>query len=64
MTVEEAAHLLKVHSSTVYRLIRAGEMGSVRIGRAVRVSEEDVRSFIEGHRENGAHRETRMEKLR
>ena len=42
LTVQEVADLMRVSSMTVYRLIKAGELPAVRVGRAFRVSETDV----------------------
>ena len=42
LTVQEVADLMRVSSMTVYRLIKAGELPAVRVGRSFRVSEPDV----------------------
>ena len=42
LTVAEVAARLKVHPITVRRLIKAGRLPVVRVGRAVRVRAEDV----------------------
>lgn len=38
LKVSEVAERLRVSKMTVYRLIEAGEMKSVRIGRSIRIS--------------------------
>jgi excisionase family DNA binding protein len=38
---------MRVSKMTVYRLIRAGKLPAVRIGRAFRVREEDVESYLD-----------------
>jgi excisionase family DNA binding protein len=44
LTVREVAERLHLHPITVRRLIASGRLAAVRIGRAVRVREEDVLS--------------------
>ena len=46
LTVQEVADLMRVSSMTVYRLIKAGELPAVRVGRAFRVSETDVDAYL------------------
>ena len=46
LTVQEVANLMRVSSMTVYRLIKAGELPAVRVGRAFRVSETDVDAYL------------------
>jgi excisionase family DNA binding protein len=46
LTVQEVADLLRVSTMTVYRLIKAGDLPAVRVGRSFRVSEEDVDAFL------------------
>jgi excisionase family DNA binding protein len=38
---------MRVSKMTVYRLIRAGKLPAVRIGRAFRVREEDVETYLD-----------------
>jgi excisionase family DNA binding protein len=45
-TVEEAAELLSLSRAQVYRLIEVGELGSLKIGKARRVSAEQLVEFI------------------
>lgn len=45
--VAEAARRLSVGKSTVYRLIRKGELPSYRIGRLRRIRADDVRDMID-----------------
>jgi excisionase family DNA binding protein len=44
--VAEVAELLRVSSMTVYRLIHAGELSAVRVGKSYRIREEDVDRYI------------------
>ena len=46
LTVEEAANLLGVGRSTMYGLIRDGEVESVQIGRLRRVPTEALPQFL------------------
>jgi excisionase family DNA binding protein len=46
MTVGEVAAVLRVSNMTVYRLINAGELAAVRIGRSFRVREEDLDRYL------------------
>ncbi|MGQ0617780.1 MAG: helix-turn-helix domain-containing protein [Acidimicrobiia bacterium] len=46
LTVAEVAELLRVSSMTVYRLIKAGEIGAVRVGRSYRLREDDVDAYL------------------
>ncbi len=46
MTVGEVASVLRVSSMTVYRLINAGELAAVRIGRSFRVRAEDLDEYL------------------
>ncbi len=45
LTVEEAAERLAVGRTTVYRLIRSGELDSVRVGRLRRVHVEAIDAY-------------------
>ena len=38
--------MLRVSSMTVYRIIKAGELAAVRVGRSFRVREEDVDTYL------------------
>ncbi|MDQ4117605.1 MAG: helix-turn-helix domain-containing protein [Actinomycetota bacterium] len=45
LTVEEAAEVLRVGRTTIFHLIRTGELATVQIGRLRRVSMESLRQF-------------------
>lgn len=47
LMVEEAAERLKISRDYVYRLIKDGELASVKIGRSRRISEACIAEFIE-----------------
>ena len=46
LTVAEVAALMRVSKMTVYRLVHAGELSAVRVGRSFRVSEEAVHEYL------------------
>lgn len=45
-TVAEVADQLRVSNMTVYRLINAGALPAVRVGRSYRLREEDIDSYL------------------
>lgn len=45
LRVKEVAERLSVHPETVYRLVCNSELASVRVGRAVRISEAALEQF-------------------
>jgi len=45
-TVGEVAAALRVSNMTVYRLINAGELPAVRIGRSFRLPAADVEQYV------------------
>jgi excisionase family DNA binding protein len=51
LTVKEAGERLRIIESTVFRLLRGRQLKGVKIGRALRFTEEELRDFIERHRE-------------
>lgn len=46
LTPEEAAQTLGIGRSKVYELLRAGSLGSVRIGASRRIPVEALRAYI------------------
>jgi len=49
-TVNEIADILKVKPLTIYRLIKAGKIHTINVGRAVRISDSEFKRFTEqGH---------------
>jgi len=46
LTVAEVAALMRVSRMTVYRLVHAGELASVRVGRSFRVPERAVHDYL------------------
>ena len=46
VTVGEVAALLRVSNMTVYRLVQAGRLPAVRVGRSYRIREDDVDKYL------------------
>jgi excisionase family DNA binding protein len=46
LTVREVASMLRVSNMTVYRLINAGELPAVRVGKSFRLREDDVDRYL------------------
>ena len=46
LTVQEVAELMRVSTMTVYRLIKAGDLPAVRVGRSFRVRDVDVDAYL------------------
>jgi len=54
LSVNEAARVLGVERSTIYRLLRAGELQAIRVGRRRKFRPEDLDSYLERNRETVA----------
>ena len=48
LTVDDVAGVLEVDRSTIYRYIQDGSLAALKLGREYRLSERDVRAFLEG----------------
>jgi excisionase family DNA binding protein len=46
LTVAEVANVMRVSKMTVYRLVHAGELPAVRVGRSFRVPEQAVDAYL------------------
>jgi len=46
LTAAEVAEAMRVSTMTVYRLIKAGSLPAVRVGRSYRVAEDDLDRFL------------------
>ena len=46
LTVAEVAGLLRVSNMTVYRLIKAGDLPAIRVGKNFRIRRSDVESYL------------------
>jgi excisionase family DNA binding protein len=51
LTAVQAAELLNIHPSTVYEMMKNGEIATVRFGRSVRIRRQDLEDFIRSHLE-------------
>ncbi|OFW55647.1 MAG: excisionase [Candidatus Solincola sediminis] len=46
LTVSEVADILRVSNMTVYRLIKAGQIPAIRVGKNYRIKEIDVNDYL------------------
>jgi excisionase family DNA binding protein len=46
LTIYEMAEILKISSSSAYKLAQFGEIPSIRINKSVRIRKSDLNSFI------------------
>lgn len=46
MTVAEVADALRVSTMTVYRLVNAGELPALRVGKNIRIRTRDLDAFL------------------
>jgi excisionase family DNA binding protein len=46
LTVAEVAAMLRVSEMTIYRLIKAGELRALQIGKSYRLREDDIDAFL------------------
>jgi excisionase family DNA binding protein len=46
LTVAEVAGIMRVSKMTVYRLVHAGELAAMRVGRSYRVPERAVQEYL------------------
>jgi len=51
-TVKEVAALLRISTSFLYKLSERAEIGSVKIGTALRFSEQNIKEYIEKRKIN------------
>lgn len=54
LTVEDAARAMAVGRTTVYQLLAAGSLRSVKIGRARRIPIDAIRDYVAGISEDQA----------
>lgn len=47
LTVREVASTMRVSNMTVYRLIRAGDLRAIQIGKSYRIRESEVGRYLE-----------------
>src|SRR5215203_3744100 len=58
LTTEEVLEYLHVNLRTVYRLIKAGKIPAVRVGRQWRFRKRDIDAWLDSQRPRGAARTT------
>ena len=46
LTVAEVASIMRVSKMTVYRMVHAGELPAVRVGRSFRVPQDEVDKYL------------------
>lgn len=46
-TLKEVAKMLRVSMTTIYRYVESGKLNAVKIGNSYRVTDEDLRKFID-----------------
>src|SRR5207249_10785765 len=56
LTTEEVLEYLQVNLRTVYRLIKAGKIPAVRVGREWRFRKRDIDAWLDSQRPRGASR--------
>jgi len=49
-TIPEVADYLKVSPSKLYQMVQRGELPSIKIGRQVRITEDDLARWLDGQR--------------
>ena len=47
LTVREVADMMRVSTMTVYRLIKAGDLAAIRVGKHFRIRESDLGGYLE-----------------
>ncbi|MFN8097626.1 MAG: helix-turn-helix domain-containing protein [Dermatophilaceae bacterium] len=47
LTVAEVAAIMRVSKMTVYRMVHAGDLPAVRVGRSFRVPEDAVHDYLQ-----------------
>lgn len=61
LNVPQAAEILNVSKRMVWRLIKEGELRSVRIGGRILVDPEDLREFIESNKQGADYDQDKQE---
>ncbi|HEU4480269.1 MAG TPA: helix-turn-helix domain-containing protein [Actinomycetota bacterium] len=49
LTVGEVAEVMRVSNMTVYRLIKSGQLGAIRVGKNYRIRRSDIDRYLTGH---------------
>jgi excisionase family DNA binding protein len=53
LTVREVAEAMRVSTMTVYRLIKAGELRAIRVGKHFRIRESDLSGYLDAQTVRG-----------
>lgn len=53
LKVEEASKALRLSKPMIYKLIQSGKLSSIRFGTAIRLTREDLVSFVQTQRRVG-----------
>jgi len=54
LTFEAVCRLLGVSKPTLYRIVRSGELPAIRVSQSPRFARDDIRAYLERHREGRA----------
>ena len=46
LTIEQVANMLNLHPITIRRHIKAGKLRALKVGKKVRVRQEDIKDFL------------------
>lgn len=46
LTVVEVAHALRVSKMTVYRLVKSGDLKTLKVGRSFRIHEQSFNDYV------------------
>jgi excisionase family DNA binding protein len=46
LTVGEVATMMRVSNMTVYRLIKSGQLGAIRVGKNYRLRRRDIEGYL------------------
>ena len=49
-TVSEVSEILNVSDSVTRRLIKEGKLPAIRIGKVIRIKNEDIKNFLKEHK--------------
>jgi excisionase family DNA binding protein len=53
LTVKEVAETMRVSTMTVYRLIKAGELAAIRVGKHFRIRDADLTGYLDAQTVRG-----------
>lgn len=51
-TAQEVADMLRLQVTTIYEYIRMGKLPAVKLGNRYRITEDDIRRFVESNLTN------------